>query len=115
MVAWFDARIVQYVEERSHASPAFSPTCLGQLWRLLLRRAQDVVGRGKDGSGDGEVARGVESSSCLLERGMMPLPLLDDVMGFDATEALRVRRQLQQERVVRACASDEIIMDMATA
>eukprot|EP00752_Nemacystus_decipiens_P009109 g8133.t1 len=72
------------------------------LWRLLLRRAQEILGRGGSTPGDDDpntaAAREGETAAAahLLSRGMIPLPLLDDVMGFDADEALRVRRQLQQ-------------------
>lgn len=37
----------------------------------------------------------------ILDSGLIPLPILDRVMGFDAEEALRVRRELQQQRAVR--------------
>ena len=90
-----------------------------QLWRLLLRRAQEVLGRGGSAAGEDPsttTAREEETAAAgsLLSRGMIPLPLLDDVMGFDADEALRARRQLQQQeavsvllcgefKVVRAC------------
>lgn len=76
-----------------------------QLWRLLLRRTQEVLGRG-DSAAAGDpsttTAREEETAAAanLLSRGMIPLPLLDDVMGFDADEALRARRQLQQQEAV---------------
>eukprot|EP00903_Cladosiphon_okamuranus_P021359 g19629.t1 len=78
------------------------------LWRLLLGRAQEVLGRTGSANGDDPhanrntmAARQEETAAVaatsLLSRGMIPLPLLDQVMGFDAEEALRVRRQLQQQ------------------
>lgn len=71
---------------------------LRQLWRLLLRRAQVVHGRGK---ADDKEQACEEDTNRFLERGIIPLPLLDDVMGFNADEALRTRRQLQQQREVK--------------
>lgn len=76
----------------------FVKLSLRQLWRLLLRRAQVVHGRSK--ADDKEHAHG-EDTDRFLERSIIPLPLLDDVMGFNADEALRTRRQLQQQEAVR--------------
>lgn len=41
-----------------------------------------------------------QATANLLARGMIPLPLLDAVVGFDADEALRARRELQQMEAV---------------
>lgn len=76
-----------------------------QLWRLLLRRAQGVLGRdGGAAANDPNTTAAREEETAagasLLSRGMIPLPLLDEVMGFDADEALRARRQLQQQEAV---------------
>lgn len=86
-------------------SPTLSPHPCRQLWRLLLRRAQEALGRGGSAAGDDPntaAARQAETAAAadLLSRGMIPLPLLDQVAGFDADEALRVRRQLQQLEAV---------------
>lgn len=78
----------------------FAPLCAStsrQLWRLLLRRAQEILRR--NGGDAQNKAQGVPTAG-LLERGMIPLPLLDNVMGFDADEALRVRRQLLLQQAV---------------
>ncbi|CBN76965.1 hypothetical protein Esi_0024_0119 [Ectocarpus siliculosus] len=74
------------------------------LWRLLLRRGQETLGRSCGVMADGsdpdrteheeEEANGAAAG--LLAQGMIPLPLLDAVMGFDAEQALHARRQLQR-------------------
>ncbi|CAN0114835.1 unnamed protein product, partial [Ectocarpus sp. 12 AP-2014] len=74
------------------------------LWRLLLRRGQETLGRSRGVMADGphpdrteheeEEANG--AAAALLAQGMIPLPLLDAVMGFDAEQALHARRQLQR-------------------
>ncbi|CAN0353165.1 unnamed protein product, partial [Ectocarpus sp. 12 AP-2014] len=74
------------------------------LWRLLLRRGQETLGRSRGVMADGpdpdrteheeEEANG--AAAALLAQGMIPLQLLDAVMGFDAEQALHARRQLQR-------------------
>ncbi|CAM9522014.1 unnamed protein product, partial [Ectocarpus sp. 8 AP-2014] len=74
------------------------------LWRLLLRRGQETLGRSRGVMADEsdpdrteheeEEANGAAAG--LLGQGMIPLPLLDAVMGFDAEQALHARRQLQR-------------------
>lgn len=75
---------------------------------------QELIGRGggdnsggrvADEPGESTTATGAEDAEAeatakLLARGMVPLPLLDEVIGFDADEALRARRQLQQMEAV---------------
>lgn len=64
-----------------------------------MRRAQQIYPReGPDGDGSGG-NREPEGVSGLLGRGMIPLPVLDDVMGFDAEKTLRARRQAYQTAV----------------
>ncbi|CAM9646286.1 unnamed protein product [Hapterophycus canaliculatus] len=85
------------------------------LWRLLLRRASELLEHGGDRDNSsgmvsselGSVAAATrakeakaEATGKLLARGMIPLSLLDAVVGFDADEALRARRQLQQLEAV---------------
>ena len=57
----------------------------------------ELLGYGQ--ADDKDQARG-EDTNRFLERGIIPLPLLDDVMGFNADEALRTRQQLQQQEEV---------------
>lgn len=68
---------------------------ISQLWRLLLSRAQDVLRR------DNADSKDKAAITRILDSGLIPLPILDKVMGFDAEEALRVRRELQQQKAVR--------------
>lgn len=66
-----------------------------QLWGILLRRANECLeAYEREGS----------QASRLVERGIVPLSLLREVMGFNMQNALHVPRRRQQQQQCMVCA-----------